>query len=351
MRAFRHVIATAIITAPLLFAHAVQAQESPAPLVRLMTLGQEGTSSERTFFGRTVARQTVDLGFQVGGQIVDFPVIEGDLIAEGSIIAQLDQRPFKLAVDETRLREEQAQRDADRAEQLAGTVSAAQRETLQTQAELASVSRESAELSLERSTLRAPFDAVVATRSVANFSTVGPGQPVVLLHDMSELRIEIDVPEAVVREVGEDPQVDLLARFGGDDELYRLEIVETDIETGPVAGTYRVTLGMAPPEDALILPGYSVAVVMRSLENKAPQLIVPLDAVDTTPEGDYFVLRFTPAGADSGTLEQVPVTVKANQNGQLLITSGLEAGDEIASAGLTQLSDGQPVRRFRGIDQ
>jgi multidrug efflux pump subunit AcrA (membrane-fusion protein) len=90
---------------------------------------------------------------------------------------------------------------------------------------------------------------------------------------------------------------------------------------------------------------------MRSLENKAPQLIVPLDAVDTTPEGDYFVLRFTPAGADSGTLEQVPVTVKANQNGQLLITSGLEAGDEIASAGLTQLSDGQPVRRFRGIDQ
>lgn len=351
MSTFRHAIATAIIAAPLLFAPAVPAQESPAPLVRLMVLGQNGTSSERTFFGRTVARQTVDLGFQVGGQIVDFPVIEGDLIAEGSLIAQLDQRPFNLAVDETRLSEEQAQRDADRAKQLAGNVSAAQRETLQTQAELASVARKNAELSLERSTLRAPFDAVVSKRSVENFSTVGPGQPVVRLHDMSELRIEIDVPEAVVREAGADPQYDLLARFGGDDELHRLEIVETDIETGPVAGTYKVTLGMALPEDALILPGYSVAVVMRPLQAEAPQLIVPLDAIATTPEGEYFALRFTPAGEDSGELEQVPVTIEASQNGQLLITSGLEAGDEIASAGLTHLSDGQSVRRFRGIDQ
>lgn len=268
MITYARAIAAATFSAALLVSPQVMAQDTPTPLVRLMTLGQDSAPAERTFFGRTVARQTVDLGFQVGGQIVDFPVIEGDLIAQDSLIAQLDQRPFNLALNESRLSEEQAQRDAERAEQLAGNVSAAQRETLQTQAELASVARENAELSLERSTLRAPFDAVVSTRSVANFSTVAPGQPVVRLHDMSELRIEIDVPEAVVREAGEDPKFDLLARFGGDDELHPLKIVETDIETGPVAGTYKVTLGMAPPEDALILPGYSVAVVMRPFRPK-----------------------------------------------------------------------------------
>lgn len=62
-------------------------------------------------------------------------------------------------------------------------------------------------------------------------------------------------------------------------------------------------------------------------------------------------MRFNPAGEDSGKLEQVAVTVEANPNGKLVVTSGLEAGDEIASAGLTHLSDGQSVRRFRGIDQ
>ena len=327
------------------------AQDAPAPLVRLITLGQDGAPAERTFFGRTVARQTVDLGFQVGGQIVDFPVTEGELIPAGAMIAQLDQQPFTLALEEARLTEQQALRDADRAQQLGGNVSAAQRETLQTQAELAGVARRNAELALERATLTTPFDAVVSTRTVANFTTAAPGQPIVRLHDMSELRIEVDVPETIVREASADPQFDLLARFGGDDRLHPLKVVETDIETGAVAGTYKVTLGMAPPKDVLILPGYSVAVVMRPTSTTAPQLIVPLDAVATTPAGAYFALRFTPADADAGTLARVPVTVAANQNGQLTITSGLQAGDEIVSAGLTHLTDGQSVRRFRGMGQ
>ena len=42
------------------------------------------------------------------------------------------------------------------------------------------MARKNAELSLERSTLVAPFDAVVSTRSVANFTTVGAGQPAAL---------------------------------------------------------------------------------------------------------------------------------------------------------------------------
>ena len=345
-------ITAAALAVSLFYISPVLAQETPAPMVRLMTVGQQDASSERTFFGRTVARQTVDLGFQVGGQLVDFPVAEGDLIPAGELIARLDQLPFTLAVEEARLQEEQAQRDAGRAEQLGGNVSAAQRETAQTQARLAEVARRNAELSLERSTLAAPFDAVVSTRTVANFTTVGAGQPVVRLHDMSELRVEIDVPEAVVRQAGANPQYDLLARFGGDDRLHPLEIVETDIETGPIAGTYRVTLGMAPPEDVLILPGYSVAVVMRPRGgDQAPALTLPQDALATTPEGDYFALRFTPAGEETGTLSRVPVTVGANPNGQLSVTSGLEAGDEIVSAGLTHLSDGQNVRRFRGFEQ
>ena len=120
------------------------AQDAPAPLVRLMTVGQGDVPSERTFFGRTVARQTVDLGFQVGGQIVEFPVTEGALIPAGQLIARLDQQPFALAFDEARLTEEQALRDADRAQQLGGNVSAAQRETMRTQAELAGVARRNA---------------------------------------------------------------------------------------------------------------------------------------------------------------------------------------------------------------
>lgn len=78
---------------------------------------------------------------------------------------------------------------------------------------------------------------------------------------------------------------------------------------------------------------------------------MPQDAIATTPEGGYFALRFTPEGEDGGKLTQVPVTIEASERGQIVVTSGLEAGDEIVSAGLTHLSDGQAVKRFRGIGQ
>lgn len=352
MTAFRRVLAAATAAASVLFTPLAMAQDQQVPLVKLITLGQDDSAGERVFFGRTVARQTIDLAFQVGGQLVEFPVTEGNLIPEGDLIARLDQVPFDLALEEARLTEAQAQSDAERARQLGGNISRAQRETLQTQAELAAVARKNAELALERATLMAPFDAVVSTRTVANFTTVAAGQPVVRLHDMSELRIEIDVPEAIVRRAIENPEFDLLARFGGDDRLYPLAVVETDIETGPVAGTYKVTLGMAPPKDLLILPGYSVAVVMRrNHASDRPDLTVPLDAVGTTPDGDYFVLRFAAEGEETGRLVRVPVTIAADQNGQITLTSGVEAGDEIAAAGLSHLSDDQSVKRFRGIDQ
>ncbi|MFQ8433252.1 efflux RND transporter periplasmic adaptor subunit [Amaricoccus sp. W119] len=345
-------IAVATLAFSLAWVPLAIAQDAPPPLVRLVTVGQEDPAMERTFFGRTVARQTVDLGFQVDGQLVDFPVAEGALIPEGDLLARLDQKPFMLAVEQARLQEQQARREASRAEQLGGNISVAQREALQTEAALAQVSRENAELALERSTLAAPFDAVVSIRTVANFTTVATGQPVVRLHDMSELRVEIDVPEQVVRQAGLDPRYDLFARFGGDDALYPIEIVETDIETGPVSGTYTVTLGMEPPEDALILPGYSVAVVMRRGQSaEGSDMVVPLDAVATTPEGAYFALRYEPAGEEAGVLARVPVTVGVTDRGQIKVTEGLEPGDEIVSAGLAALSDGQAVRRFKGFEQ
>ena len=69
-----------------------QAQES-LPLVKLTTIESTGVFRNRTFFGRVAARETVELAFQVAGQIVEFPAIEGQPIPEGGLIAQLDLEP------------------------------------------------------------------------------------------------------------------------------------------------------------------------------------------------------------------------------------------------------------------
>ena len=67
--------------------------------VKLLQVTEAPVAFERQFFGRVKARQSVDLAFQVGGQIVDFPVTEGFNIKKGEMIARLDLEIFELNLD------------------------------------------------------------------------------------------------------------------------------------------------------------------------------------------------------------------------------------------------------------
>ncbi|MEM6499183.1 MAG: efflux RND transporter periplasmic adaptor subunit, partial [Pseudomonadota bacterium] len=195
-----------------------QEEEAPTPepprLVKLISASQTGGAVTRRFFGRVVAKQTVDLAFQVGGQILEFPIIEGEPIPQGELVAQLDLEPFELELEQAKLEQDQAERDFERLSKLGGnTVSQVQVDDAQTAANLANVAVKNAERSLRNATLIAPFDALVAMRSVSNFETIAAGTAIARLHDMSDLRMEIDVPEILFQRAGEDPDVSLVAKF------------------------------------------------------------------------------------------------------------------------------------------
>ena len=327
-------------------APAALAQEATPRPVHLFTVGADSAGLTRQFFGRVVARQTVDLAFQVPGQIVEFPAAEGQPVAEGALIAELDLEPFELQLQQAQLRFDQAERALDRLTQLAGSVSAVTREDAETELGLARVALRDAENSLEHATLVAPFTGLVASRSVANFSTVGQGTPVVRLHDMSELRIEIDVPEVLFQRAGQDADVVLEARFPTGDRMYPLEIREFNAEASSVGQTFRLTLGLPSPEGLTLLPGSSVT-VFATLIADTPEIAVPPTALRIGNDGATSVMVFMGDG-ETGTLEEVAVEVAANRDGAIIVTAGLEPGAQIVRTGAHAVSDGETVRRFTG---
>ncbi|RKF13424.1 efflux RND transporter periplasmic adaptor subunit [Roseovarius spongiae] len=324
------------------------AQEAAKP-VKLMTLGAGDKRVEREFFGHVVARQTVDLAFQVAGQIVEFPVLEGQTVPEGGLIAKLDMQTFELALDQARLRQEQADRTVARLNRLSdASASEVRREDAATEAGLARIAVANAEYALEHATLHAPFDALVAAREVANYTTVTAGKPIVRLHDMSELRIEIDVPEILFQRVGEDPDVSITATFPVSDRAYPVEIREFNAETSAIGQTFRLTFGMPPPDGLRVLPGSSVTITARIRQGDA-ELYAPASAIATAADGATSVLKFTPGAEDTGTLSRIPVKVSAGIDGRLSIEGDVAAGDEIVAAGVSMLEDGMTVRRFTGF--
>ena len=343
LKVVAQIIATAFALA---LPHQSEAQTS---IVKIETVEAKGSGLSRIFFGHVVARETVDFAFQVPGQIIDFPVDEGADVPKGGLVASLDLVPFELALEEARLNSDQATRTLKRYRQLEGSaVSQTSVQDAETQVELASVAVRNAKRALNQATLHAPFDALVASRLVPNFSTTSAGMPVVRLHDMSDLRIEIEVPETLFQQAGHSRDIKIYAEFTGDPNQYPLEIREVNAETAAVGQTYSITLGMAPRDDLTVWPGSSAKVTAISLSDDAP-ILVPASAIVIANDGSTSVMVFTPTGGIEGSVTNTPVEIAATESGEVEIVSGLEVGQEIVTVGASTLVDNQEVRRFTGF--
>ena len=326
----------------------LHAQDAPRP-VKTMVIENAETVIRRQFFGTVVARQTVDLALQVSGQLNAFPVLEGAPIEQGELIAQLDLEPFHRALDQAIVQRDQADRALDRLKRLSSSsVSQAALEDAQSAADLAAIAVRDAEYGLDKATLNAPFDGLVAARNVANFTTVQAGTPVVRLHDISEWRVEIDVPEVLFRTAGENPDLNLVGTFTGSERRIPLFVREFTAEASAVGQTFKITLAMLEEPGPGVLPGSSMTVIAE-LKTEDRGIELPASAVLIRDDGSTSVMVFEPNDGDSGVLRIQPVELTAGPDGEFLVQGGIEDGTEIVVAGVSRLTEGQTARRFEGF--
>ncbi len=325
----------------------------PAPIraVKLIQAGGGAVQLERVFFGQVAARETVDLSFEVGGRLIMFDAQEGQFLEEGIQIAAMDLAPFERAVERATLQLAQANRDLTRAQTLvqSNAASATQAENAETARDLAAVALREATDALEDATLHAPFRALVASRLTPNFANVSPGQPIVRLHDMSEVRVEIDVPERLFQSLSDVTGIS----FVGTSPLFEGEVPltlrEFNAETQSIGQSYRVTLALPSTQvSTAIIPGASMTVTARLRGSDATAITLPPSAVTMTNDGAQ-VMVYTPnADAENGTVDLVPVNV-ASANGAQITVTGLGSDQWIVGAGLQMLRDGETVRPFTGM--
>jgi len=75
----------------------------------MITLQNMESSGARVYPGKVNASQRVDLAFQVSGPLIELPVIEGDLVEAGQIVAQIRKEDFTTALETAKGKLETAQ--------------------------------------------------------------------------------------------------------------------------------------------------------------------------------------------------------------------------------------------------
>lgn len=324
--------------------------DAPVKAARIEAVMPADAPSRREFVGRVEARLTVDLAFQVGGRLADFPVSEGEIVPEGTLIARLETQDFERALREARVQLQQAQQNLERVQTLheRGISSDAAMEEARTAYDLRAVALETVRQNFDYATMTAPFQGLVSRRLVDNFSTVAPGQPIARLQDISELRVAISVPESLIATLDREVERDVTARFPFlPGQSFELEYRELITEPDQASQTYKVIFAL-PEIPANILPGMTtnVQVLLEADgDEAATSVLIPVSALSSTPDGRFQAWVYDPA---TGEVSARDIATGPVAGDTILVLEGLSAGDLIVTAGVGALHEGMKVRPLPG---
>lgn len=318
--------------------------------VRLIQAGGAIASDTRRFVGRLEARSSVDLAFQVAGEINDLPVNEGARVAKGERIASLDPGDFALALERARASLALARAEHDRARDLLArsAVSQSRVDEVVADLKLAEIAVETAKRNQRLTEIKAPFDALIARRLVDAFSYVTPGTPVVRVQDVTELRVRISVPESLIWLARYPDRFEARGYLAALPETgFDLALREFVTEADPVAQTYEVSFALTETEDSRPLPGMTATVELRlrdpALMAHSGAVSVPLTAIDPNGPTGFQIWVHDEA---TGTVSPRPVSVGFPMGDQIPVLSGLQQGEVLVATGVGRLSPGLPVRPF-----
>jgi membrane fusion protein, multidrug efflux system len=342
----------------LLHAGAAQAQTAArtileetgrAPLVQTFVVGVDEEILELP--GRVQATRRSELAFPVSGLLIARPVVAGQHVANGEMLAQLDPRDLENRVTLEEARLALAEADFLRFSRLAASpvspVTPAEVDRKRAEFEIATVRTAQARKVLEDATLTAPFDGIVAATLVDNHQRVRADQPVLLLEASEALEVVVDLPERVLgrlRDLPRDRPVAEAVFAAAPGRVFPARVTEIATRADPVTQSFRVTLAIDRPEDINLLPGMTATVYARPAVYLRSVLRVPLSAVGESEAGDAFVWVVDP---ETSRIDRQPVTLGEASNGTVVVEEGLQGGQRVVSAGVGRLQAGMAISPYR----
>jgi RND family efflux transporter MFP subunit len=303
--------------------------------------------------GSIVSRREARIGPEVRGRILDISVEEGDRVAEGDALFQIDPEPYQLALaqaeavlDRTRAQRKQTQADLSRAGALHRQEIMAEQETarIATGVEVAlAQEREASEAvamakrNLERTLVRAPFSGSV-TRRLEDEGTTALVQPqtiVILLQETHVLEAVATIAEihfASIR-VGDVA----LLHVDGLALPIRTEVESVGDAVDEASRTFRVKMPV-PNEDHRLKAGIFARVDILP-QAKSEVLLAPREAVRSL-DGRTQVLVVR-----DGIAELTPIEVGLISENAIEVIAGLRVDDKVVvGEAARSLAPGMRVR-------
>ena len=328
--------------------------------------------------GYVTARREATVSSKATGEILDVLFEEGQKVEAGQALAHIDPSNLKTSLDlaaaqlevakaalgETKAQLAQADKEFDRVRELTQSKISSESDldkarsdadSLRARLAMQGVEIVAAERTiatwqqqLDDCTIRAPFGGVIVSKNAqpgemisplsagGGFTRTGIGTVV----DMTSLEIEVDVNESYINRVSPGQRVDAVL-----DAYPDWRIASKVIAIVPTADRQKGTVKVRIAFDKLdpkILPDMAVKVSFETTGEQTPSaarvVVVPATAIHL--DGDQNIVFV----AHDGRAERRAVKTGDRQNENILVQSGISAGDKVILTPPADLKDGDPIK-------
>jgi membrane fusion protein (multidrug efflux system) len=273
---------------------------------------------------------------EVGGQIVNIPVREGQIVEKGQILVVLDDRDYRLRLSRIDAAYDLAKLDYDRIAVLdkKGITAANQMDEVNARLKDVAVQRDEARLALERTRIAAPISGRINNLSAKQGDFIQTGAEMAQILQVSDVKVKVGIPESDVASFFDLESSEVVIEALG---KRRVKGTKVFLSRQPrnLARLFDLEL-VVPNPDGKILPGMFARVeLLKDVYEDA--LVIPLYAVINQGDQRFVFVE------NKGKAEKRQVEVGLLVDWQIQVVSGLSAGDRLVIVGHRLLEEGQVV--------
>lgn len=334
----------------------IQMFSAPQPAISVSAARAETLNwqSRLPAIGTLKAFQGVDLTAEVSGTVSQVLFQSGEQVALGQPLLQLDSEVERAILATAEAVRALARVEYERGQNLIKRQAISKSEFDRLNAELlkaeASVTQLKAELNKKR--ILAPFSGTIGIRQVDVGDYLSPGSAFATLQDLSKLYVDFFLPEQAYPQLAIGQRVRLsVAAYPG--EVFEGEIGAINPKVEDSTRNVQVRAMLANP-DSKLLPGMFANLDVL-LPGDKPQVVVPETAITYTLYGnsvyvigekkdDQGQVVKDDQGQTQLVVERRFVETGERRDGQVLIRKGLQAGEQVVTAGQLKLDNGAHVK-------
>jgi len=305
--------------------------------VKIMKMVLTEIDTGQEYSGTIEEESGSSLSFSVSGTIKQIPVVEGQHVTKGQLIAVVDDESFRNGYEAALSMREQAQDTYDRMKQLHDNGSLPEIQWVEAESKLrqAVSSEQIAKKNLNDTKLYAPYSGVISEKNVEIGQNVMPGQSVVRLVTIDQVKVCASIPENEISQINMGVPVNVrVSALNG--KTFSGKIVEKGVMAHPLSRSYEVK-ALIDNHSGELMPGM---ICTMGIENGASNSVItlPTSVIQTDEQNRTFVWV-----NEGGKARKKIVQTGTLTRNSIVIASGISVGDEVIVEGQQKVSKGMDV--------